>query len=52
MGVIGSAFSSTIANARDVTGRYRGSSFVVIDEGNARNHLFNDHDAGGYACCL
>jgi hypothetical protein len=52
LGVIGSAFSSTIGNARDVTGRYRGSSFAVYDDGNARTHLFNDGDASAYACCL
>ncbi|TVY33892.1 hypothetical protein LOCC1_G008696 [Lachnellula occidentalis] len=52
MGIQGSAFSSTIGNARDVTGRYRGSSFTVYDDGNARTHLFNDGDATAYACCL
>lgn len=51
IGVQGSAFSSTIANQRDVTGRYRGSSFDIADEG-ARTHLFNDLDANEYACCL
>lgn len=52
MGITGSAFSSTIANQRDVTGRYRGSSFEVVDDEGARNHLFNDLDATEYACCL
>jgi hypothetical protein len=52
LGITGSAFSSTIANMRDVTGRYRGSSFTVFDDENARNHLFNDLDAVSYACCL
>lgn len=52
MGIQGSAFSSTVGNARDVTGRYRGSSFTVYDDGNARTHLFNDGDASTYACCL
>lgn len=52
LGLTGSAFSSTIANARDVTGRYRGSSFSVEDDGNAKTHLFNDLDASHYACCL
>jgi len=52
LGITGSAFSSTIGNARDVTGRYRGSSFSVDDDGNARTHLFNDLDATHYACCL
>lgn len=51
MGITGSAFSSTVANLRDVTGRYRGSSFMYDDE-NARTHLFNDNDAVSYACCL
>lgn len=52
LGITGSAFSSTIANMRDVTGRYRGSSILFQDDGNARTHLFNDGDAQGYACCL
>ena len=52
LGITGSAFSSTVANARDVTGRYRGSSFTVFDDENARTHLFNDLDAATYACCL
>lgn len=54
LGITGSAFSSTIGNARDVTGRYRGSSLLLgkdMDEG-ARTHLFNDGDASHYACCL
>ncbi|OAA56362.1 hypothetical protein SPI_07973 [Niveomyces insectorum RCEF 264] len=51
IGVQGSAFSSTVGNHRDVTGRYRGSSFEMPDEG-ARTHLFNDLDATEYACCL
>jgi hypothetical protein len=52
LGIIGSAFSLTIGNARDVTGRYRGSSFTVYDDGHARTHLFNGGDASAYACCL
>jgi hypothetical protein len=52
LGITGSAFSSTIGNARDATGRYRGSSFLVPDDQGARTHLFNDGDAGAYACCL
>ncbi|KAK3986007.1 hypothetical protein QBC44DRAFT_334033 [Cladorrhinum sp. PSN332] len=52
LGITGSAFSSTIANQRDATGRYRGSSFEVIDDEGARTHLFNDLDADEYACCL
>ncbi|KAK2073422.1 hypothetical protein P8C59_007707 [Phyllachora maydis] len=52
LGITGSAFSSTVANLRDATGRYRGSSFRVPDDAGARTHLFNDGDASGYACCL
>ncbi|KAJ9143315.1 hypothetical protein NKR23_g6473 [Pleurostoma richardsiae] len=52
LGLQGSAFSSTVANQRDVTGRYRGSSFEVVDDEGARTHLFNDFDATQYACCL
>lgn len=52
LGITGSAFSSTIANMRDSTGRYRGSSILFQDDDNARTHLFNDGDASGYACCL
>ncbi|EPE06900.1 hypothetical protein F503_03327 [Ophiostoma piceae UAMH 11346] len=51
LGVQGSAFSSTVGNHRDITGRYRGSSFEMPDDG-ARTHLFNDLDATEYACCL
>lgn len=51
IGLQGSAFSSTVANHRDITGRYRGSSFELADDG-ARTHLFNDMDAQEYACCL
>lgn len=50
IGMVGSAFSSTIGNARDSTGRYRGSS-LVYEDGGARTHL--DHDLGNnYPCCL
>lgn len=52
LGIIGSAFSSTIGHNRDPTGRYRGSSFLVEDDGGARTHLFNDFDSTYYACCL
>lgn len=52
LGITGSAFSSSIGNARDVTGRYRGSSFLVGEDQGARTHLFNDGDARTYACCL
>lgn len=52
LGITGSAFSSSVANMRDTTGRYRGSSLLYADDGNARTHLFNDGDASGYPCCL
>jgi hypothetical protein len=53
IGISGSAFSSTVANARDVTGRYRGSSLRGrVDDGGARSHLFNDGSASSYPCCL
>jgi hypothetical protein len=52
LGITGSAFSTTVANARDVTGKYRGSSFTAYNDQNARNHLFNDGDSTSYACCL
>jgi hypothetical protein len=52
MGIQGSAFSWTVANVRDVTGRYRGSSFDVVDDEGARSHLFSEIDADEYACCL
>lgn len=52
LGIQASAFSSTIANHRDITGRYRGSSLDVLDDEGARSHLFNDMDADEYACCL
>ena len=52
LGIIGSAFSSTIGHNRDPTGRYRGSSFLVEDDGGAHTHLFNDLDSTYYACCL
>ncbi|KAB8294795.1 hypothetical protein EYC80_006756 [Monilinia laxa] len=52
LGITGSAFSSSVANARDSTGRYRGSSFSVFDDGGARTHLFNDGESNSYPCCL
>ncbi|CAG8975747.1 hypothetical protein HYALB_00011219 [Hymenoscyphus albidus] len=52
LGITGSAFSSTVANARDGTGRYRGSSFYLEDDGGARSHLMNDGEADAYPCCL
>lgn len=52
VGTTGSAFSSTVANLRDSTGRYRGSSLAYPDDGNARTHLVIDGDAPHYPCCL
>lgn len=52
IGITGSAFSSTVANMRDVVGRYRGSSILFPDDGNARTHLVNDGGAKSYPCCL
>ncbi|KAF3764185.1 hypothetical protein M406DRAFT_260008 [Cryphonectria parasitica EP155] len=52
LGITGSALSSTVANMRDSTGRYRGSSLFYADDGDARTHLFNDGDASAYPCCL
>jgi hypothetical protein len=52
IGITGSAFSSTVANARDVTGRYRGSSFDVYNDEGARSHLNNDGASSNYPCCL
>ncbi|KAI9649268.1 hypothetical protein NHQ30_001838 [Ciborinia camelliae] len=52
LGITGSAFSSSVANARDSTGKYRGSSFSVFDDGGARSHLFNDGESNYYPCCL
>lgn len=52
LGITGSAFSSTIANLRDSTGRYRGSSLRLGDDGGARSHLFTDGSARSYPCCL
>lgn len=52
LGLTGSAFSFTVANQRDVTGHYRGSSFEMEDDEGARTHLFNDQDAEEYARCL
>lgn len=52
IGITGSAFSSTVANARDSTGRYRGSSLDVYDDEGARSHLIADGSASGYPCCL
>lgn len=58
IGIMGSAFSYTVANLRDPTTRYRGSSFETWDDGGARTHLFPNNDKYGdttmekYACCL
>lgn len=58
IGIMGSAFSYTVANVRDVTSRYRGSSFDVTDDQGARTHMFPNNDRNGdltmerYACCL
>jgi len=52
IGITGSAFSNTVANARDVTGRYRGSSFDVYEDEGARNHLNIGGEASSYPCCL
>jgi hypothetical protein len=52
IGITGSAFSSTVANARDTTGRYRGSSFEVYEDEGARSHLNTDGAASAYPCCL
>ncbi|KAJ4385738.1 hypothetical protein N0V93_010168 [Gnomoniopsis smithogilvyi] len=58
IGIMGSAFSYTVANLRDPTTRYRGSSFEVWDDGGARTHMFPNNDKYGdttmekYACCL
>ncbi len=51
-GITGSAFSSTVSQLRDPSGRYRGSSLQLADDAGARSHLFFDGDAGGYPCCL
>ncbi|KAI0131870.1 hypothetical protein BJ170DRAFT_611580 [Xylariales sp. AK1849] len=50
-GITGSAYSTTVAHLRDVTGRYRGSSFDVWDDEGAKSHLFFEGDTQ-YACCL
>lgn len=58
IGIMGSAFSYTVANVRDRTSRYRGSSFEVLDDEGARTHMFPNNDRNGdltmerYACCL
>jgi hypothetical protein len=52
IGIMGSAFSTSLANARDVTGRYRGSSLDIYDDEGARSHLNNEGAAGSYPCCL
>jgi len=53
IGISGSAFSNTVAHARDVTGRYRGSSLrEKIDDAGARSYLVHDGVASSYPCCL
>lgn len=58
IGIMGSAFSYTTANLRDPLTRYRGSSFEVWDDEDARTHMFPNADRHGdatmekYACCL
>ncbi|ORY84241.1 hypothetical protein BCR37DRAFT_345463 [Protomyces lactucae-debilis] len=54
LGVMGSAFSYTVANARDPLSRYRGSSFDIQSTGarQAASHLFEDNEALAYSCCL
>jgi hypothetical protein len=54
IGVMGSAFSYTIANSRDPLSRYRGSSFDIQSTGakQAASHLFEDNEALAYSCCL
>jgi hypothetical protein len=55
IGISGSAFSNTVAHARDETGRYRGSSLGELwdgGDGGARSHLFLDGPASSYPCCL
>ncbi|KAF3766955.1 hypothetical protein M406DRAFT_337854 [Cryphonectria parasitica EP155] len=58
VGLMSSAFSYTVANMRDPTTRYRGSSFAMWEDGGARTHLLPNNDIHGetmmekYACCL
>jgi hypothetical protein len=52
IGITGSAFSMTVANIRDPTGRYRGSTFDVVETDGAKSHLFNDLPGPFYPCCL
>lgn len=58
IGIMGSAFSYTVANVRDPLTRYRGSSLEVQEDGGARTHMFPNSDRHGdstmekYACCL
>jgi len=53
IGISGSAFSNTVAHARDVTGRYRGSSLrEKFDDEGSRNYLVHDGQPSSYPCCL
>lgn len=55
IGFTGSAFSWTVANARDPLGRYRGSTMDRTwdpDALIAGNHLFNDGESPSYPCCF
>lgn len=54
IGLTNSAFSFTIAHARDPRGRYAGSALTHLHDPvskAARTHLFDDGD-GHYPCCL
>jgi hypothetical protein len=53
IGISGSALSNTVAHARDVTGRYRGSSLRKRPgDAGARSHIVHDGQASSYPCCL
>ncbi|KAH8759289.1 hypothetical protein BGZ57DRAFT_801707 [Hyaloscypha finlandica] len=52
IGISGSAFSNTVAHARDPIGRYRWSSLEEEDDGGARTHIVNDGVQSSYPCCL
>lgn len=52
IGISGSAFSNTVAHARDPIGRYRWSSLEPEDDGGARSVLVTDGVQSSYPCCL
>jgi hypothetical protein len=52
IGISGSAFSNTVAHARDPIGRYRWSSLEEEDDGGARTHIVSDGVQSSYPCCL